>query len=120
MSQQIKNKWSTIKDIYLAINKEGLSVAYPNPALLLEKIIQDKDNNLLTRLKEHDSEAQIKESLAVYKKNRKKEYLSEGINIERMIIALWESIVENDNTLLSEIQLKRESIKIKHKKPKNS
>lgn len=49
-----------------------------------------------------------------YKEKRKAAYPS----IDELTVALWEQIVEGDNSMLQELQRKRNAVKAKHPKPK--
>jgi len=47
---------------------------------------------------------------------RQKEYLAQGATIDKMIVALWEKVVENRNQSANDLQTIREQIKTKFPK----
>ena len=54
---------------------------------------------------------------AKYSENRAKEYEKQGLTADKMIIALWEKVVENRPESADTIQAKRTEIKAKYPKP---
>jgi hypothetical protein len=47
---------------------------------------------------------------------RKQEYESLGVSTDKMIVAMWEMIVENRPEAMNALQAKRQAIKNKHPK----
>ena len=52
-------------------------------------------------------------SLPTYQELRAKEYLAQGITIDKMVIAIWERVVENRSEAANLLQAKREAVKAK-------
>ena len=52
-------------------------------------------------------------SLPTYQELRAKEYLAQGITIDKMVIAIWERVVENRPEASNLLQAKREAVKAK-------
>ena len=86
------------------IYKIGLGVL-DKPDAELQIIAQQKYDAI--KLKEANP------PLPTYQELRAKEYLAQGITIDKMVIAIWERVVENRSEAANLLQAKREAVKAK-------
>jgi transcription elongation GreA/GreB family factor len=57
MSENLKKRWDALKDINWAKSLAGIEE--PNPAILLEKILENNDEAMIALLEEKDKEAEV-------------------------------------------------------------